>query len=364
MPDFRKRVLDVLKGEKPDRLPWFADLSWWVLAEKEKGTLDPRYRDSQGFVNLHKDLRTGLYLPLVWPYRQKIDCKCEKKTEGGLEIFEYHTPVGILREVHRLMPESHTWSYQERLMKNAEDLPALRYFIEAHQFEPVPEEADFLDDLYGSQGLPVVWVPRTPLSRLIVEMAGVEASVYALFEVPEKMSEIIELMQERDDQPYRSAAATRCDLVMIADNLSSEIQSPNLFRDYSLEYYQTRSRQLQDAGKIVLAHIDGTLSGLLPILNMSGIDCAEGVTPAPVGDVEPRNLRSVTGDNILIWGGIPGALFSPMHSEDEFTSYVNSYLDVAARDGRMIIGVGDQVPPGTDLERVRIVSDLCEARPL
>ncbi len=361
--DFRKRALDVLSGKTPDRIPWFADLSWWVHAEKMKETLDKKYAGSEGFVNLHTELHTGLYLPLVWAYAVKIDCPSDVEKDNTREIYCYHTPHGTLTEVHRLMPESYTWSYEERLIKGADDLRAFRYFIEAHQFKPAIEEANHLDQLYGEQGLPVVWVPRTPLSRFIVEFAGIETTVFAAYEQPDTLHQIFELMEERDDEPYRAAASTTCDLVMIADNLSSEIQSPPLFREYSLEYYGRRVSQLHEAKKFVLAHIDGTLRGLLPLLAESGLDSAEGVTPAPVGDVEPDDLRSLCGERMRIWGGIPGVLFSPTHSKDELRQYVDRYLQIARNDGRMILGVGDQVPPGSDLGRVRLVSDMCEAMP-
>ncbi|HOE62209.1 MAG TPA: uroporphyrinogen decarboxylase family protein [Candidatus Sumerlaeota bacterium] len=361
MANFRKRALDVLKGQKPDRLPWFADLSWWRLGEKSAGTLAPNFDgEPEGYVNLHRTLCAGLYLPLVWPYRVKIDCPQKTERKGNCEFYIYETPLGTLTETHLLMPEAATWAYGERLLKSAADIPALRYFIEAHQFEDAREDPDRWNDAYGEAGLPVVWVPRSPLSRMFVEIAGVETTVFALYENPEEMNALFDLMRSMDDEPYKYAAATKCDLVMIADNLSSEIVSPSLFRKHSLEYYSARIRQLHESGKYVLAHIDGALRGLLPILNESGLDAAEGVTPAPVGDVSPEELRSVAGEGMILWGGIPGALFSPAHSDEEFLKYARRYAEIARADGRMILGVGDQVPPGADLRRVRMVAEICE----
>jgi uroporphyrinogen decarboxylase-like protein len=377
MPDFRQRALDVLRGKKPDRLPWFADLSWWVHAERLNGSIDLRYDSpegeeevkgnvnpsfdgAEGYLNLHRDLETGIYLPLVWPYRVEIDCRMEKERDGDREIITYHTPRGPLTEIRHIMSDISTWAYEKYMVASSADLPAFRYFIEAHQFTSTPKQANHLDDLYGSQGLPVVWVPRTPLSRFIVEMAGIESTVYALFEEADLMKEIFGIMEEKDDEPYKAAASTKCDLIMIADNLSSEIQSPGFFKEHALEYYRKRSSQLRERGKIVLAHIDGTLRGLLPILNGSGLNCAEGITPSPVGDIEANELRLVCGDNICLWGGIPGALFSDTHSDEDFESYVKQYIEIAAKDGNMILGIGDQAPPGCDLNRVKLVSRLCE----
>jgi len=361
MANFRRRALDILNGRATERLPWFADLSWWRAAEKACGRLEPCFDgEPQGYVNLHRSIHTGLYLPLVWPYRLTIDCPLKIEKDGRREIYRYETPQGTLTEVHIQMPEAFTWAYGERLVKSASDLPALRYFLEAHQFEAATDEADRWNEIFGEQGLPVVWVPRTPLSRFLVEMAGVENAIYAIYEAPEEMEEIFRLMRKMDDAPYRAAASTSCDLIMIADNLSSDIISPALFRKYSLEYYRCRIRELHNAGKFVLAHIDGTLRGLLPILSESGLDCAEGVTPAPMGDVAPEDLRRMAGKDMTLWGGIPGALFSPIHSDEEFMRYVRRYIEIAALDKNMIVGVGDQVPPESDIRRVRWVADACE----
>jgi len=361
MANFRRRALDILNGRTTERLPWFADLSWWRAAEKACGRLEPCFDgEPQGYVNLHRSLHTGLYLPLVWPYRLTIDCPLIIEKDGRREIYRYETPRGTLTEVHIQMPEAFTWAYGERLVKSASDLPALRYFLEAHQFEAATDEADRWNEIFGEQGLPVVWVPRTPLSRFLVEMAGVENTIYAVYDAPGEMEEIFRLMRELDDAPYRAAASTPCDLVMIADNLSSDIISPALFRKYSLEYYRYRIRELHNAGKFVLAHIDGALRGLLPILSESGLDCAEGVTPAPMGDVAPEELRRIAGKSMTLWGGIPGALFSPAHSDEEFMRYVLRYIEIASLDKKMIVGVGDQVPPESDIRRVRWVADACE----
>ena len=361
MTNFRRRALDILNGRLPERLPWFADLSWWRAAEKACGRLEPHFDgEPHGYVNLHRALHTGLYLPLVQPYRLTIDCPLKIEKDCQREIYRYETPRGTLTEVHIPMPEACTWAYGERLVKSVSDLPALRYFLEAHQFESATNEPDKWNEVFGEQGLPVVWVPRTPLSRFLVEMAGVENTIYAIYEAPDEMEEIFRLMREMDDAPYRAAASTSCDLIMIADNLSSDIISPSLFRKYSLEYYRQRIRELHSAGKFVLAHIDGTLRGLLPILSESGLDCAEGVTPAPMGDVAPEDLRRMAGKDMILWGGIPGALFSPAHSDEEFMRFVQRYIEIAALDKKMIIGVGDQVPPASDIRRVRRVADVCE----
>jgi hypothetical protein len=40
--------------------------------------------------------------------------------------------------------------------------------------------------------------------------------------------------------------------------------------------------------------------------------------------------------------------------------YVRRYIEIAAQDKKMIVGVGDQVPPESDIRRVRWVAEVCE----
>ena len=114
---------------------------------------------------------------------------------------------------------------------------------------------------------------------------------------------------------------------------------------------------MHDAGKITSIHIDGTLRACLPLLQEAGFDIAEAVTPAPVGDVPVEELRATAGDKIIIWGGLPGALFSPAYSEKLFDAHLAKILETFPLGSRFVLGVADQVPPDALLSRVTKVRD-------
>ena len=58
----RERILTMLSGGKPDRIPWNGDLDWWMRAERDKGTLNPVEDGSVARLNLHRRLGVGFYL--------------------------------------------------------------------------------------------------------------------------------------------------------------------------------------------------------------------------------------------------------------------------------------------------------------
>jgi hypothetical protein len=355
----RERLLAVFRGHVPDRVPWFADLSWWHSAATETGELDPRYRDD-GVVALHHDLGCGIYLPLCSAWNLTYGCSVQMVREGDCLVRRFTTPVGELREVQRYLPESFTWASTEHLVKSAGDLRALRYIIESQRYEENRGEVKHLLALYGGQGIPVMSVPRTPLSRMFVEFAGVETTIYALYEVPEDIERVFALMEATDVEAYRLAAKAPSPMVMFPDNLSSEVVSPRLFEKYSFAYYERRIEELHAAGKWCLTHIDGTLRGLLPLLARTHLDGVEGLTPFPVGDARPDELRMLTNEEIVLWGGIPGAMFRPGYADERFRNYVIQYLATLRGNPRFVLGVGDQVPPRSDMARVRLVAELVD----
>lgn len=74
-----------------------------------------------------------------------------------------------------------------------------------------------------------------------------------------------------------------------------------------------------------------------------------------------ENLREVAGDGIVIWGGLPGALFSPLFSDEQFESHVKMVLDTFIEDKRFVLGVADQVPPDGMVSRVKMVRIMVES---
>jgi len=357
----RERVRAVFRWEVPDCVPWFADLSWWHNAHQFRGTLPGEYQGIRGLVNLHRELNCGIYLQPIDPWRFRFDCRCRMQEHDNLKIISYETPHGTLRQVIQFNPEQYTFVFQEYLIKSSADLRAFRYLIESQIFEPDYTGIEEHQRIYGETGVVVVCLPRVPLSRLMVEMAGVETTCLLVMEEPDAFSDLLEIMIKSEESAYEIAAGAPAEFAMFPDNLSSDILSPQFFRRYSLEYYQHRCRQMKQSGKHTLVHIDGLLRGLLPLLGESRVDCAEAITPEPFGDVRAEELRSIaSSDELILWGGVPGAMLVPEYPEDKFREHIIHYLQIMKQNPRFVLGIGDQLPPNGSLQRVKIVSELVE----
>ncbi|MDV7396590.1 hypothetical protein RZS08_34660, partial [Arthrospira platensis SPKY1] len=99
--------------------------------------------------------------------------------------------------------------------------------------------------------------------------------------------------------------------MIVSDNLSSDVQSPTWFGKYSEKHYRWLAKTAHEYGKPLASHIDGRLRGLLKLHAEMGVDVADAVTPAPWGDLTPKECRDEAGDKLVLSGGVPPDQFNP-----------------------------------------------------
>ena len=132
---FRERILAVINGERPDRIPWVPRLEIWYKAHATMGTLPAKY---QGWTlpQIMKDLgvghpaRDGKLVEVV------IDNTAIKETmEGNLLIRTHITPVGEATERIRINPAARSKGMPfeegvvEHLIQGEEDYRVVEHLI-------------------------------------------------------------------------------------------------------------------------------------------------------------------------------------------------------------------------------------------
>jgi len=359
----RERLETVLRGGIPDRVPFYPVLRFWWEQQEEKKALPEIWREERGLVRLHADMQAGIYWPPENQWLTKYSQCSEKRKLHGLDrITEYETPVGCLNRVERLLPESQCWAPVLWPVKSREDLRVLRYFAADRRFLPDQDSFHSVVQMWGDNGIPLLLPPtRSPICALVYEWTGVEALSYLLADFPREVEATLKVLDEADNSIFETLCRwPNGQIVEFNDNLSSEVMT-GLIRRFGKDNYARRIESLHAAGKFVSVHIDGTLKGLLELFGQLGFDCAEGITPQPTGDVDIKDLRSLAGPRIVLWGGLPGATFSPTFPEEDFRHVVLHAIDVCRRDPRFILGIGDILPPDGILDRVKWVGELVES---
>lgn len=387
-----ERLFSVLDGKQPDAMPWFADLALWVHARTEEETLPEPYQ-GDGIVDLYRDYGCGAFIetghapwsvdygddvvisqsfgnktwqpgPRSWENWYEDEIAINKELRSAKEklqyLVEWKTPLGAITQVKQYLPQSFCWAYRKHPVNNREDLKVLRFIKEHERVSPDYRPQEEMIALWGDVGVASSLAPRTPLADLLFQWMGVTETLYALYDIPGEMDSLMDIMNEVADPVYEIIARSPAPMVAIVDQIHNDIISPRLFSRYFAPFYRRHLPALHANGKRVMLHVDGNFRKVLRLIGETGIDIAEALTVDPVGDAAISELRELAGPEMILWGGLPGALFSRLYPEEQLRECVMECIRVHKAYGRFVFGVADEVPPDGDLERVRMVTDLID----
>jgi hypothetical protein len=341
-------------------MPWVADLTYWRHAQQLAGTLPPEYEGDEGFVKLHADHHVGYYLGYAPVWLDTLDdVEVSSGTEGHVTTTRWQTPVGEIRGQTRLLPETASSAHVKWPVESPDDLRVLRYIADATRTTPNYERYELLERLSGDQGHPTVLPPRSPVSQMLAQWTGVVNLTYLLADARQEVELTLEALGRAADGAYEAICACDTPFVELGDNLTGEVVT-HWFERYQFDYYVQRVEQLHGVGKKMGTHLDGTVHGILPLLVRTGLDFVESITPEPVGDVAIEDVRDLAGPDIILFGGIPGAMFAPPFAAADMRRQVERTIECHWGTGRFILGAADQVPPNGDMNLVRLVGEWCE----
>ncbi|MHB1295035.1 MAG: uroporphyrinogen decarboxylase family protein [Anaerolineae bacterium] len=358
----RERILTMLSGGLPDRVPWFGDLTYWAGAMEHRGQAPKNWQRSEDYYRFHRELGVGFYLQGYYAFQTQIagDVQIEEWAEGDLHYHKVTTPVGTLTDEWHFLEEACTSAPIRRMVKSVADLPALRYWYEHTAYSPNEAEALRRKDLVADLGVVLCYLPHSPFMELVTHLCDIDTLVGLWMEAPDELDETMRVLTDAHDRASDVAVTVPADCLMIPENLSSEVVGRRFYEQFMRAWESKWVARIREAGKYSYVHMDGTLRGLIRQVGEAGFDVIEAVTPEPVGDVSMKDARNLAGPGPILWGGIPGLYFTALVSDTEFERHVREMLDVMVEDKRMVLGVADQVPPDGLRSRVAAVVGLAE----
>ena len=359
----RERLLKVLKGETPDRVPWFADLGHWFRAESGgQWDLYNINNCTEDVAKLHHDVRAGWYIEVGSLHEEYYEDGVTREREivGDRAIERFITPKGEIRMERKWNPVSFSWDISKLMVENLNDLEILLYAVERRKFRHKYENWEKIEQIGGNIGLGFPSFGYTGLGSLMSYYMGVQNTIYASFEEPEKIKRYIETYNNKQLELVDIYCKSPAPHLFFTDNLSSDVQPPDLFREYSFNHYKTIADRVHEADKTVSTHIDGMINGIIGLVAEAGIDVADACTPKPTGDLSPAEIRMQAGNQMVLMGGISPVMWLPDTSEKDFINHVREWLDLRKINNRLVQSAGDQVPPGTEYKRIKLVYDIVE----
>jgi hypothetical protein len=368
----RERVLATFRKQPIDRIVWQPRIHHWYNTNYQRimgqevtypalNTYPPIPADLRG-KGLMDVFRTLGCSPRYAPenlgkamFSVHIDTgkvKTDTEVVDGHWVTTMKTPAGELRSVSR------AGYHSEYLLKSPADFAPYCYVLEHQSFVFNPENYENAVREFGDEGVPNEYFPRAPLQRLIIELMGFDNAILNLFEYPDETQALMNDIAAWDDGMYQVLGDSPVEILNFGENLDGNLDSPELFEEHLAPYYEKRVAQLKAKGKLTHIHADGSLKPLIPLLRNIGFDGIEAATPLPQGDVTVAEIRELVGDAILL-DGIPAIHFLTHHTTDELLAMTQDVLDTFSPG--LILGVSDELPPGADIERVRLVGELVKS---
>ncbi len=358
----RERFRAVLEGRQPDRLPWVPRLEIWYDYHTQRGSLPEEYRgwsldEVRRSVAAARSGREGV---IAVP---RHDGSVEVREEWrGDELTRYWvTPVGTVSERFRQSAYgSDNLMRIEHVIKGLPDYPVVTYIVQHTHFEPTYDDFRRYDEEIGDEGFPICVIGDIPFHKILREYIGYNHAYYELQDHRDEVEALAEVLSSTHAQLEQLMLESPADLFVYGVHFDSQMLPPPVFDKYIVPYYQKLSGQFASRGKWLAVHQDADAILLLDSYVEAGIHVADCFACWPMVPCRFEDAVDHWKQSVVIWGGIPSTLLCPMAATEE---ELDEHLDTVwakTPEGRVILGIADNVMPEADMARVKKIAERIE----
>ncbi|MEA1951520.1 MAG: uroporphyrinogen decarboxylase family protein [Planctomycetota bacterium] len=363
----RERILAVLDGRRPDRIPWVPRLGIWYRANKLAGTLPPEYRDmSLRQVELDVFGGTAARKGRIW--ESELDgVEIRARKHNGSRLVEYVTPVGAVSTEFRRSEQPGSQGMCEMqvgfMLKRPEDYPVVQYIVEHTRYTPAFDEYERYEREIGDDGYPMIITGDCPFHYWMQQLAGYDNAFFHLHDHAAVVERLLDAITDHYRATiWRQMLDSPARLLQHGIHFSTQMTPPPLFEQYILPYYQELTPLLRRSDKVVALHADSDLGGLLPLVERAGFGMVECLATSPLVPLTLAQAQAAWGNRVIIWGGVPSTILEEPYSDEQFEQYMQELLaTVSSGPGpgkAFIMGISDNAMPNSKIGRIRRVSEL------
>ena len=343
--DGRERVLRVLTGDVPDRIPlddsyWESTLQRWWQEGLPKG------------VHPHDYFQTDI-VRIGGDYTMQFPVRVLEETEFTRTYWDRD---GALRKDSR-MPDGWTSQWLDYTIKTREDW--LRY---RHQmaFNPsrIPDSALGTYRRAREQGKCVIYSGHACFHPTWARI-GFENELMLMIEQPEWMGEMYAAHVQLIIDIYEGMRrlGLEFDAAFLADDLGyvkAPFISPRLYRELVLPYHKRLCDYFAAQGLKTILHSDGNVAPLIPGFLEAGFAALHPLEAKAGLDV--RELKRQYGDRLVLFGNIDVRKLSG--TKEEVEEEILSKVPVAKEGGGYIYHSDHSVPHSVPFENYCLAMEL------
>ncbi len=361
-PTPEERILAVFERRGVDRIPFNVRHEYWYFVNKARGTLPKEYENLDLPEVCEKwgaswRCYSGYYVESCVSVVYE-EAEIVRRRLNNRMLITIKTPVGELNT----MVGFDQWGLSSHILeypiKRPEDLRVLEYLLDNAKVSFDYAAYKRLRRRVGSRGIVSFFFPRSPLQALLYNYLGIFRTYRFLIRYRERVEATMEAIKRYNWKFIEVLATSPIKILNLGENLDVRITSPRLFEKYCLSYYQEVADYLHKRGKYVHIHVDGYAKQLLPLLKETGLDGIEAITPRPAGDVTLDDIKKAIGDEMIIIDGVPYLYLLPEMKVSKLEKFVKKIIAMFSEN--LILGISDEVPPPSDVSRLRLISKIID----
>ena len=346
----RERILSALHKNKTDKIPWAA---YPLLIPR--GHVERKVRN-KGCGILAYMPPWKMSMPDVTVAEKKV---WDKRARATLIERTYVTPVGEVNEKAQirvdLSPNKSQW-IREYMIKDVSDYSVVKFMIENTSFSADYDSFLEAEKELGEDGIVPASAPPSPMQKMLKELMGVETFSIHAFEHRAEFKELAHLIAEKDDEVYRIIADSPAKLVMGGENVSGDVVSPRLFKEYSLPFYNRQGKLFHEKGKKYSIHMDGRHNCIKNLTKEADIDIVESFTfPEGGGDLPFEEAQNLWKGK-AIWANFPASLCH--ESEEKIKAFLHRLTEKVGVEDGFLLELSEDLPPVLWQRVMLIIADV------
>jgi MtaA/CmuA family methyltransferase len=326
----RERVLAVLEGHEPDRLP-LMPITMMFAAD----LAGVRYGDYAANARVLADAQIRTAETFDFDYVSAISDPAREASDLGsaVEWFDDQPPA-IIEERALLANKS-------MLSKLSVPDPAA-----GRRMSDRVEAVALLKRMAGADRIVEGWVEGP--CAMAADLRGLNTLMFDFHDDPEFVRELFDFVVEMELRFARAQIEAGADLIGVGDAAASLI-GPKLYRDFVLPYEQRLITGIQRSGGRTRLHICGNTKRILADMGRAGADIVDLDFLAPMKDA-----REAMGSGQVLLGNLDPVRIVRNGTPEDVTSAIRGCYE-AARP-RYIAGAGCELPRGTPEANVRALT--------
>lgn len=367
----KERMMTTLRNGQPDRIPVAPDISnmipcrltgkpYWEVYINNNPPLWKAYIDAVKFFSMDGWFTYGA-LNFTMKSRIIPSSRIIKGDEAWIQHITYQTPDGDLSETF-MSPSANPILRTEKMIKNfKEDFKKIRHLFS----EPVSYEDSFFREQkkeLGDSGIMCIGI-FPPGMQIYVEyfQGSLEAATYAYYDEPELFMELCELHEKQSIRMLEMAIDAGTESVLTGGSGSITLQSPELWRKFSLPAIKKITRMCKEAGVISGIHSCGREEYLIKTCcEETDLDYVNPLEIPPMGDCSLADCKEKYGKRIALMGNLHTTEVMLLGTPEKVRLESLKAIRDAGAGGGFVLSTGDQCGRDTPYENIYALVDTAK----